>query len=76
MKQISAAQFKARCLALMDDVKATGETILITKRGEPVAELHPARARVVGFLGRLRGKVQLKGELSGPAVPPQDWEQD
>ena len=40
---ISASQFKARCLKLMDQVAASGETLVITKNGRPVAELHPCR---------------------------------
>lgn len=38
---ISASQFKARCLGLMDQVAASGEVLVITKNGQPVAELHP-----------------------------------
>jgi prevent-host-death family protein len=38
---ISASQFKARCLKLMDEVAASGKTLVITKNGLPVAELHP-----------------------------------
>lgn len=37
--QITASQFKARCLALLDDVALTGEEIVVTKRGRPVARL-------------------------------------
>jgi len=36
-QRITASQFKARCLALMDQVAATGEVLLITKNGRPVA---------------------------------------
>jgi prevent-host-death family protein len=39
MQTISASQFKARCLALLDDVALTGEEIVVTKRGRPVARL-------------------------------------
>jgi prevent-host-death family protein len=39
MHLISASQFKARCLALLDDVALTGEEIVVTKRGRPVARL-------------------------------------
>ena len=38
---ISASQFKARCLGLMDQGAARGEVLVITKNGQPVAELHP-----------------------------------
>jgi prevent-host-death family protein len=75
MKQISAAEFKARCLALMDDVSTTGETILITKRGKAVAQLAPAKQRCRNILGSLRGKVKVKGKITDPAIPPEDWKQ-
>ena len=39
MQTIPATEFKARCLALMDEVATTGESILITKHGKPIAEL-------------------------------------
>lgn len=39
MQTLSASQFKARCLALLDDVALTGEEIVVTKRGRPVARL-------------------------------------
>jgi prevent-host-death family protein len=41
MKRISASSFKARCLHLLDEVANTGEHIVVTKRGEPIARLVP-----------------------------------
>ncbi|MCS7008069.1 MAG: type II toxin-antitoxin system Phd/YefM family antitoxin, partial [Gaiellaceae bacterium] len=41
MRTIPAAQFKARCLKLLDEVAETGETIVVTKRGNPVAKVEP-----------------------------------
>lgn len=41
MRSIPAARFKAQCLRLLDDVAETGETIIVTKRGKPVARLLP-----------------------------------
>ncbi len=38
---VSASKFKARCLALLDEVSATGRTLIVTKRGRPVAQLLP-----------------------------------
>jgi len=60
----------------MDDVSSSGESIVITKRGKPVAQLVPARERSKNILGRLRGKVQVKGKITDPAIPPEDWQQD
>lgn len=45
MHTIKASEFKARCLALMDEVARTGKAVLVTKNGKPVAELRPHRAR-------------------------------
>ena len=57
MQFISASQFKARCLALLDDVAITGEEIVVTKRGRPVARLvaidEPRPARGLRDLPRL-----------------------
>ncbi len=41
MHTIQASEFKAKCLAIMDTVAATGETCVVTKNGKPVAELRP-----------------------------------
>lgn len=44
MRTIPAGRFKATCLALLDDVAETGDTIVVTKRGKPVAKLVPLEA--------------------------------
>jgi prevent-host-death family protein len=72
MRTISAAEFKARCLTLMDDVGSTGETLLITKRGKPVAKLVPAAKENREFIGRLKGVIEIVGDLD--ADPPEAWE--
>ncbi len=40
-KKIPAGEFKAKCLKLMDEVQQTGQEVIITKRGKPVARLVP-----------------------------------
>ena len=72
MKTISAAEFKARCLTLMDDVSSTREPIVITKRGKPVAKLVPAAKEKNDFIGRLKGKIEIVGDLDSD--PPEAWE--
>jgi prevent-host-death family protein len=44
MRSIPAARFKAQCLRLLDEVSETGETIVVTKRGKPVAKVEPIEA--------------------------------
>jgi prevent-host-death family protein len=43
-RTVSASEFKARCLAMLDEVAATGGEIVITKHGRPVAQVSAARA--------------------------------
>jgi len=74
MKKMSAAQFKARCLAVMDEVRATRDPVLITKRGRPVAKLVPADATRDDFIGRLEGVVRIVGDIESPVEPLESWE--
>jgi prevent-host-death family protein len=72
MKTIAAAEFKARCLTLMDNVRATKRPLVITKRGKPVAKLVPIDEPKDEFIGRLKGVFEVVGDLD--ADPPEAWE--
>jgi prevent-host-death family protein len=75
METIKASDFKARCLAILDRVSATGEPVVILKRGRPVAELGPVRSVAVGFpQSGLAGTVTVVGDIVEPAVAEQEWE--
>ena len=75
MKTINASEFKARCLAILDRVQATGERLVILKHGRPVAELLPAsRAHAEYAQLELRGTVVVTGDIVEPAVPEEHWE--
>jgi prevent-host-death family protein len=41
LREITATQFKAKCLRLLDEVAESGETLVITKHGRPVARVEP-----------------------------------
>ena len=58
---IPAGEFKARCLALLDRVAETGEELVVTKRGRPVARLLPVEAP-----RPLKGSVVWEGDLVSP----------
>ncbi|WP_205995513.1 type II toxin-antitoxin system Phd/YefM family antitoxin [Pseudolabrys sp. FHR47] len=66
-KIMKASEFKAKCLAVMDEVAKTGETVVITKNGKPVAEVVPAKAteRPSPF-GIWKGLVEVKGDIMSP----------
>jgi prevent-host-death family protein len=61
IKRVAAGEFKARCLALLDLVAETGEELVVTKRGKPVARLLPAEAPP-----GLRGSVVWESDLVSP----------
>jgi prevent-host-death family protein len=61
MKQIPAAKFKEHCLSLIDRVDEEG--IIITKRGKPVAKLIPIRTESAELIGKLKGRVKVKGNI-------------
>jgi prevent-host-death family protein len=58
---IAAGDFKARCLALLDEVAETGEEIVITKRGKPVAKLAPIKPPK-----SLKGSILYQGDVISP----------
>ena len=74
MKKMPAGEFKSRCLAVMDAVQKTKESVLITKRGRPVAKLVPADEVPRAFLGRLEGLVKIVGDIESPIEPAEAWE--
>lgn len=73
MKKVAAGEFKARCLALMEDVRSTREPLVITKRGKPVAKLVPAEEAKDDFFDRLKGVIQIVGDIESP-IEPGTWE--
>ncbi len=71
-KKISAGDFKAGCLKLMDEVQKKKRTILITKRGVPVARLMPVDLIMPGLFGWMKGTVVEHGDITAPI--DMDWE--
>ena len=63
---ISAAEFKARCLELMDSVARTGSSVVVTKRGKPIATLGPVRPRRRSAYGFLKGRIKILGDIISP----------
>lgn len=71
MTQISAAKFKQECLALLDSVGPEG--IIITKRGKPVAKLVPVEKTGRSLIGKLKGKIRIKGNIESTGAK---WDAD
>ncbi|HEY1892601.1 MAG TPA: type II toxin-antitoxin system Phd/YefM family antitoxin [Steroidobacteraceae bacterium] len=64
--EIPAAQFKAECLKLMDQVEKTREPIVITKHGRPVAQLAPLAAESGSLFGYMKDTLKVTGDISAP----------
>ncbi len=73
MRRMPAGEFKANCLAVMDEVKAKREAVLITKHGEPVAKLVPVTADHDDIFGFFSGKGSIKGDVVAPALSGEEW---
>jgi prevent-host-death family protein len=73
MKKMAAGSFKTNCLAVMDEVQAKRETVVITKHGKPVAKLVPVHTDTDEIYNFLAGKGAITGEVVSPAISPEDW---
>jgi prevent-host-death family protein len=73
MKTIPAGAFKTKCLAIMDEVQAKRETVLVTKHGRPVAKLVPVNADRDEIFGFFSGKGSITGDVVSPALSPTEW---
>ena len=71
-KNIPAGEFKARCLKLMDEVQQTGEEMIITKHGKPVARLVPVAGNPPSLFGCMKGSVEILGDIIEPVDV--EWE--
>jgi prevent-host-death family protein len=64
---IPAGEFKAKCLKLLDQVAERRETLIITKRGKPVAEIKPIEEKErKPFVGSMKGSVLYMGDIISP----------
>jgi prevent-host-death family protein len=74
-KTMAAGVFKAKCLKVMDEVQAKRVSVVITKRGKPVAKIvpidaKPERDEIFGFM---KGKIKIKGDIVKPALTLKEW---
>jgi len=72
-KTMPAGQFKVHCLAIMDEVAAKRQAVVITKRGKPVAKLVPVEKEKDDIFGFYEGKIKITGDVVSPALTPEEW---
>jgi prevent-host-death family protein len=63
---VPAGKFKAQCLQMLDDVQKNRREIVITKRGKAVARLVPLESGTQQIWGRMKGTVEILGDIVGP----------
>ncbi len=73
MKVVSVARFKAHCIEVLDEVRKTGETVVVTKKGRPFVKLVPVERPREKLFGALAGKVKIMGDIMAPAISAKSW---
>jgi prevent-host-death family protein len=76
MESVAISKFKAQSLAILERVRRTGQPVLVTRFGEPVAEVVPPRpaSESAGWIGRYRDEGKIVGDLIAPAAELAEWE--
>ena len=73
---MAISKFKATCLAVLERVRKTGQPVLVTRFGQPVAQIGPPGVsnRTKRELGAMRESAQILGDIVSPATDEDDWE--
>ncbi len=76
MKEVAISEFKAKCLALLDQVQKTKKPILVTRFGKPLAEVIPVspKAGPGDWFGSMKDEIQILGDIISPANDEDEWE--
>ncbi len=75
-EKITISKFKATCLALLDKVRRTGQPILVTRKGEPIAQVipPPLPEKPESWLGSFKSTGRIVGDIISPALDEDDWD--
>ncbi len=76
MENMAISKFKATCLAVLERVRQTKKPVLITRFGQPVAEVVPPSAppRPKSWIGSMVGSAKILGDIVSPASEESEWE--
>jgi len=75
MKQVAISEFKAKCLAMLDEVQKTKKPIQVTRFGKPVAEVvPPTPVLAADWLGSMKDTFEIVGDIMAPANEENEWE--
>ena len=76
MREIAISEFKAKCLALLEQVRATKKPVRVTRLGQPVAEVVPPTAVEdrAAWIGSMKDTMKITGDIVSPATDEDEWE--
>jgi prevent-host-death family protein len=76
MQEIAISEFKAKCLALLEEVRKTKRPIRVTRFGKPVAEVVPPSPAPAppDWLGSMKDTMEIVGDVVSPVIEETDWE--
>jgi len=76
MQEIAISEFKAKCLAVLEQVRKTKKPIRVTRFGEAVAEVVPPgpSAAEADWLGSMADSIEIVGDIVSPVIEDTDWE--
>jgi prevent-host-death family protein len=75
MEEVAISVFKAKCLALLEQVHKTKKPIRVTRFGKPVAEVvPPSPSAVKDWLGSMADTIEIVGDIVSPIIEEGDWE--
>jgi prevent-host-death family protein len=76
IQEVAISEFKAKCLALLENVRKTKTPIRVTRRGKPVADVIPATegAENSSWIGSMKGLMEITGDIVSPVIDLDDIE--
>lgn len=75
MKEVAISKFKAKCLAILDEVQKTKKPVRITRFGKPIAEVvPPSQCSNRDWIGSMKNTSKILGDIISPASDESDWE--
>jgi prevent-host-death family protein len=76
MESMPISEFKATCLAVLERVRTTGQPLLVTRRGKPVAQIlpPPPEKKAGSGFGSMKGTARILGDIVGPISSEEEWD--
>jgi prevent-host-death family protein len=76
IEEIAISKFKAKCLALLEEVSKTKTPLRVTRRGKPLADIIPIHSEggEISWMGSMAGTIKIKGDIVSPVIELEEME--